>query len=524
MFIHHVRRDREDKTIKMSFFAELKRRKVIRAVITYVIVAWLTVQIAETVFDPLGLPDWSLTLVIAMAILGLPLTIVTAWAFDLTSRGFETTRPEPVAVPDSDDGTPALAVLPFMDMSPDHDNEYFADGMTEELLNVLAKAGGIRVASRTSSFAFKGKDSDIKTVSKKLNVGHVVEGSVRKSGNRLRITAQLIEAATDSHLWSETYDRDLDDIFAIQDDIAGEIGKVLRCTLSSTNLTGAPCSNCEAYDIYLRGRSFLFKGGLTDVAHAVALFNRATEMDPGFARAWEDLAVAYAQQAIYYEGGDAEKAAADDASLKAITLAPDSGSTHAARGMAHLASKRYEEAATEFEMAIALDPTLGRAHYNYARAKFHQGDFEKALELFGKAIEVDPDDFESPLLATPIYQRLGRPEEADSAAREGVLRAERHLADYPDSQRAYYLGAGGLMHLGQRDRAFDWAEKSLAIDPSDPAIRYNMGCFYAQAGEIDKAFECLEDSITSRTWFENDLDLEPLREDPRYQELLGNLD
>ena len=508
----------------MSFFAELKRRKVIRAILTYVIVAWLVMQIAETVFEPLGLPPWTLTLVIALALLGLPLTVVIAWAFDLTSKGFEATRPEPAAVPDSDDGTPALAVLPFMDMSPEHDNEYFADGMTEELLNVLAKAGGIRVASRTSSFAFKGKDSDIKTVAKKLNVGHVVEGSVRKSGNRLRITAQLIETATDSHLWSETYDRDLDDIFAIQDDIAGEIGKVLRCTLKSTNLPDAPCTNCEAYDIYLRGRSFLFKGGLTDIAHAVALFNRATEIDPDFARAWEDLAVAYAQQAIYFEGGDAEKSAADEASQKALTLAPNSGSTHAARGMAHLASKRYEKAASEFEMAIVLDPTLGRAHYNYARARFHQGDFEKALELFAKAAEVDPDDFESPMLAAPIYQRLGRLEEANDAARQGVLRAERHLADYPDSQRAYYLGAVGLIHLGKRERAFDWAEKSLAIDPGDPAIRYNMGCFYAQAGEIDKAFEYLEDSITSRTWFENDLDLEPLREDPRYRELLDNLE
>jgi adenylate cyclase len=508
----------------MSFFAELKRRKVIRATVTYVIVAWLVMQIAETVFEPLGLPPWSLTLVITLALLGLPLTIVMAWAFDLTSRGFEAARPDPAAVPDSDDGTPAIAVLPFIDMSPDHDNEYFADGMTEELLNVLAKAGGIRVASRTSSFAFKGKNSDIKTVSQKLNVGHIVEGSVRKSGNRLRITAQLIEAATDSHLWSETYDRDLDDIFAIQDDIAGEIGRVLRCTLNPGDMPGAACSNCEAYDVYLRGRSFLYRGGLTDVAHAVALFNRATEIDPDFARAWEDLAVAYAQQAIYFEGGEAERDAAENASQKAIALAPNSGSTHAAGGMAHLASKRYEEAATEFELAIALDPTLGRAHYNYARAKFHQGDFDKALELFEKATEVDPDDFESPLLATPIYQRLGRLEEANDAARQGVLRAERHLADYPDSQRAYYLGANGLLHLGQRDRAFNWAEKSLAIDPSDPAIRYNMGCFYAQAGEIDKAFECLEDSITSQTWVENDLDLEPLRDDPRYQELLKSLE
>ncbi len=507
----------------MSFVTELKRRKVIRATITYVVVAWLVIQIAETVFEPLGLPGWSLTLVIALAFLGLPLTIVMAWAYDLTSRGFEATVPDPAAVPDSDDGKPSIAVLPFVDMSADHDNEYFSDGLTEELLNVLAKSGEMRVASRTSAFAFKGKDSDIKTVSQKLNVGHVVEGSVRKAGDKVRITAQLIEAATDSHLWSETYDREMDDIFAIQDDIAGKIGKVLECALKPELLVGAKPCNCEAYDIYLRGRSFLLKAGLNDVAHAVALLTRATEIDPKFARAWEDLAVAYAQQAIYYEGGDAEKAAAYEASAKALALSHESGSTHAARGMAHLANMQFDDAADEFERAIALDPNLGRAHYNYARACFHQGQFEKALELFARATEVDPDDFESPLLAAPIYRRLGMEEEAAEAASQGVLRAERHLADFPESQRAYYLGAGGLLELGKRDKAFDWAEKSLAIDPGDPAIRYNMGCFYAKAGEIDKAFECLEDSITSRSWIENDLDLESLREDPRYQKLLDSL-
>jgi adenylate cyclase len=207
-----------------------------------------------------------------------------------------------------------------------------------------------------------------------------------------------------------------------------------------------------------------------------------------------------------------------------VALAPGRGDAHAARGIAHLASEEYEEAAIECDRAIELDPSLWKAYYNYARASYHQGQMEEALGLFEKAAKINGSDYQSPLLAAPIYKRLGDAENAEKSAREGVDRAETFLEDHPDNHRAFYLGAGALLDLGERKRAFEWARKALAIDPSDPSIRYNMGCFYAKAGEIDQAFEYLQDSITSRSWIEHDPDLDPIREDPRYQKLLESLE
>jgi TolB-like protein len=195
-----------------NFLEELKRRKVIRAVAAYVIVGWLLIQVAETTFEPIGLPPWGLTLVIVLIVMGLPLAAILAWGFDITASGIEKT-PKDAAATVASEG-PSLAVLPFPDMSAEHDQEHFCDGLTEELLNVLSRIPKLRVASRTSSFSFKGKATDLKSAAEKLQVAHILEGSVRKSGKRIRVTAQLIEAASDSHLWSETYDRELDDIFA----------------------------------------------------------------------------------------------------------------------------------------------------------------------------------------------------------------------------------------------------------------------------------------------------------------------
>jgi len=204
-----------------DFIEELKRRKVIRVVVAYIFVGWVLIQIAETTFAPIGLPPWTLTLVIVLVILGLPLAAILAWGFDITPEGIAKEDGGRLQTATADG--PSIAVLPFPDMSAEKDQEHFCDGLTEELLNVLTRIPKLRVASRTSSFAFKGKEINLKEAAEKLQVAHILEGSVRKSGTKIRVTAQLIEASSDSHLWSETYDRELDDIFAIQDDIAAHI-------------------------------------------------------------------------------------------------------------------------------------------------------------------------------------------------------------------------------------------------------------------------------------------------------------
>jgi adenylate cyclase len=315
-----------------AFLDELRRRKVHRVAIAYLVGAWLVLQTSDIILPAMGLPVESISLVLGLLVLGFPLALVLSWFFDFKTSGIELTNDTVSEQPAVEESTPSVAVLPFADMSPDHDNEYFADGLTEELLNVLSKAGGMRVASRTSSYAFKGKNADIKTVATKLNVAHVIEGSVRKSGNLLRITSQLIEVATDSHIWSETYDRELNDIFAIQDEIATQIANALRVQLTPQKLTQCTTENVRAYDYFLRGRSYFNTFGQKNVWLAIEMYETAAESDPTFARAWAGIAISKATLAmVFMVDNDDRKAtidAAREAAKRSIELAPELADSH----------------------------------------------------------------------------------------------------------------------------------------------------------------------------------------------------
>lgn len=511
-----------------KLITELRQRNVIKVAAVYLVAGWAVMQIADIMFPALDLPEWTVTLVAALLIIGFPVSLALAWAFEVTPDGVRRERkrgpkhrhePE-IALPDDK----SIAVLPFVDMSEAGDQGYFSDGLTEELLNVLSRAGDVRVSSRTSSFAYKGKNLAARTIAGRLQVAYLLEGSVRRSDDRIRITAQLIQAATDSHVWSDSYDRQPGDIFAVQDDIANKIATALHVTLSPRSLRGVTTSDPQAYDFFLRGRDYYHRGGLTDMAHAVTMYTRATEIDPGFTRAWIDLAFTYAQQVIYYEGGEAEQADACEAAERAVELAPDSAESRTALGVAQLAGEHYAEAKEELDKAIDLDPSLWDALYWHARVAVHEGDIPTAIDYFERAAGVNPDDFESPALAAGLAKGLVDEAAQRRLAQQAVERVERYVEDHPDNSRAFYLGAGAQLTLGRQKRARAWARRALEVDPNDPAIRYNLGCFYARAGDPDKAFECLEGSITSRSWIENDADLESLREDPRYRRLLERLD
>jgi adenylate cyclase len=414
----------------------------------------------------------------------------------------------------------SIAVLPFLDLSAGHDNEYFADGLAEELLNVLCSIGGLRVSSRTSCFSFKGKDVDIPAVAGKLKVAHVLEGSVRKDGNRIRITAQLIEAATDSQLWSDTYEREMEDIFAIQRDIAQKIVAALRLRLDPHDLPAVTTQSAKAYDCYLRGRSFVHKFGPQSLRFAIDTFRRATEIDPQFARAWAGLADAHAIMAIYYDRNPDHRRQADEASVKAVALAPGLAEAHVSRGLSLLASEAYAEAEAEFVAAIERAPRMFEGYYHAGRSCIHQGRLDRALEFFKQASTVSPEDYNVPLIAAPIYRSFGDLDRARELERRGVELAERHLEVNPDSARPYYLGSTALMEMGQMDKALDWVRRAIAIDPTDQATLYNVACFYAQAGRTDEALDCLEKAALSPTWLQNDTELNPIREHPRFKALL----
>ena len=426
--------------------------------------------------------------------------------------------------------TKSIAVLPFVNMSADPENEYFTDGIAEEIINALTKVQALRVASRTSSFAFKGKNQDIRQVGEQLNVGTVLEGSVRKAGTKLRVTAQLVNVTDGYHLWSERYDRELQDVFAIQDEIAGNIVRALSVVLSDAEkraIEKAPTDNVAAYDYYLRGRQFFHQFRRTGIQFARRMFERAIEVDPNYALAYAGVADCCAFLFMYWDGSNSNLESADSASRKALELDPELAEAHASRGFAVSLSKRYDDARTEFETALRLNPKLYEAHYLYARACFQEGKLEEAVRHYQDAARVRPEDYQALLLMQAPLKGLGRKAEAEAALRQGLQVAERYVELNPDDARALYLGAGALAQLGQRDRALEWTKRAFSIDPEDSGVLYNVACSYALLGRIDDAIACLEKAVQNgfghREWLENDSDLNALRADPRFQTLRARL-
>jgi adenylate cyclase len=415
-------------------------------------------------------------------------------------------------------------------MSGESENEYFSDGISEEILNLLTKLPQLKVASRTSSFNFKGKEVSIPMVARELGVGTVLEGSVRRAGERVRITAQLIEADSDSHLWSETYDREMKDVFAIQDDIAQSIVKALQVTLSPQErraMQSVATSDPEAYDYYLRGRNYMYSMARRDYEHAIRMFEQAIKLDSKYALAYAGLADAYSHMYRYVEATLENVERANRASEQAVVLDRDSAEAHASRGMALFISERYDEAEAEFETAIARNPNLFEAWYYYGLASSSQGRIEKAAQLYTKASEVNPADFQVPMFLAMAYASLGQKQE-EMRVRLGALGTlERHLKLNPHDTRAIYFAAQNLYRIGEKDKAVAMAEQAMKQGMNEPVVLYNVACFYTGMGDKEHAIDLLEQAVDQgwgdRAWMENDSDLVALHDEPRFQALLSRL-
>ena len=424
----------------------------------------------------------------------------------------------------------SIAVLPFADMSPGKDQDYFCEGIAEEIINALTKIDALRVASRSSAFAFKGQNQDIRKVGERLSVGTVMEGSVRKAGNRIRITAQLINVADGYHLWSERYDRDLEDVFAVQDEIAESIVKALRVVLTEEEkraIEQPRSENIEAYEYYLRGRQFFYQFREKALQFARRMFTRAIEIDPEYARAYAGIADCSSQLYKYWDASAANLEQADAASRKALELAPDLAEAHAARGFALTLGGQHEEANREFETAIRLNPKLYEGYLYYANARFAEGKHDEAATLFERAGAVRPEDYQAPGLRGLCYAALNRTAEMRAAFTVAVRNAERHIELNPDDPRARYLGAIALCRLGDTDRGLRWGDEALALDPDDAGVLYNLACLNAVAGRTERALGLLERAVQNgfghREWIENDPDFNTLRGQPGFQALLQRL-
>jgi len=424
----------------------------------------------------------------------------------------------------------SIAVLPFVTLSADPETEYFGDAMAEEILNALAKVTALRVASRTSSFAFKGRNEDIAEIARKLRASAVLEGSVRRAGNRIRVTAQLIDAEEGFHLWSERYDRELADVFAIQDEIASRIVESLQVVLTEQERRAMPVDRADvrAYEYYLRGRQLANQVRRDGYEGALRMYQRAVEIDPGYARAYAGMADCYAWIHMYYEASEAMARRADEASRRALELDPTSAEAHASRGFALSLEKRYAEARAEFAKAVALAPTLFEAHYLFGRVSWAEGRKEEAAQHFLDASQVRPDDFQSLAMLSTVYDGLKQYDEAVPLYRTVVDRVRRHLELYPEDARALYHGAIALRRVGEDEEAKAWAERALAAVGDDASALYNLGCFHAIGGDIEQAFACLDRAVdcgfAHREWMEHDADLDGrMRGDPRWARLLARL-
>jgi adenylate cyclase len=425
---------------------------------------------------------------------------------------------------------PSVAVLPFVDMSQDKDQAYFCEGLAEEIINALARVKDLRVASRTSAFQFRTGNLDSREIGQRLRVGALLEGSVRKADNRLRIAVQLTNTESGYQLWSTRFEREFRDIFAIQDEIAQSVVGALRVTLTPEErgaLRRAPTTDVQAYDYYLRGRKFYYHYNRRDIEFAIQLFSKAVELDPAYVLAHAGLADCWSYIYLYARRTEEARRNADAASLRAVELDEESAQAQVSRALALSLSNRDEQAERAFAAALRLDPNLFEAHYCYARHCFVRGDLEKAARLYQQAMQVRPEGYQAPLLVAQIYDDLGRASDARASRELGIRIAESCLKANPDDARAVYMVANGMVALGQIERGREWAGRALAMQPDEPMVLYNVACVYALLGQLEEAIGCLEKAVrnglTQKGWFEHDSNLDSLRGDARFQALLKKL-
>jgi TolB-like protein/Tfp pilus assembly protein PilF len=573
-----------------EFLQEVKRRNVFRVAIVYLIAGWLTMQVVDVMFPALNIPPWLTSLVAALLLIGFPFALIFAWAFEMTPEGIrrekDVDRSQSITGQtgrklnhvalgilaialafmlvdkfflSSESGVgggeikPSIAVLPFVNMSDDADNEYFSDGLSEELLNLLAKVPQLHVAGRTSSFQFKGDNQDLRQIGDMLNVANVLEGSVRQSGARLRITAQLIKAETGYHLWSETYDRELTDVFAIQDEIAANVVDALRVELLGGEVPKPVhgTDDIEAYNLYLRALHISDRTTEADIRKAEEALNKAVEIDPNFVQAYAQLASIH-QMLVSGFVGDGSKDFAEgfrqvhEYADAALAIDPDNPDALMAKGSATMAGDfNHGVAARYYERALAVDPNNVDAMSWLAFMRSSQERHDEAVALIERVIELDPLSVMAQRALGDVYRIAGRTEDA--------MRVYEDLLEYqPDTARAH----GRIARIFLANGDFDAAAPHVAAEPvrwvremylimlnsrgedSDAfqaAARdygeaygesnsYQLAEIYGFVGDLDNLFKWLDTAIRVRdpgtTWLQTSEFLVAAHDDPRWPEMV----
>jgi adenylate cyclase len=423
--------------------------------------------------------------------------------------------------------TKAIAVLPFENISAEKENDYFGDGLTEELIANLSRLKDIGVVSRTTSMQYKGTKKDIKTIGKELGAQYILEGSVRKYQDNLRITVQLIDVVNDRQLWAETYKGKLADVFDIQEQVSQQIVDALMVKLTPTEkivLTKRPTVNAEAFDLCLRARDYLYRFNKSNLKMAIQLFQKAIELDARYASAYAGLGESYATLYQLFERNDSWLDRSIESCLKALMYDSSLSEAYAALSLSYFNKQSLDEALDASKKAIELDPNNFLGYWILARI-YHLTDQDaEALEMLEKVISLNPDFYSAYGDLRLIYERLGDIEKLNSSLQRSLEVYPRYLARHPDDARAHMFFAIDLAQSNKNEMAKIEAETALELNPSDPLMLYNAACFYARLGEKKLAVEALRNSVAAGhedfEWFKRDTDLDGIRDEPGYLELM----
>jgi TolB-like protein/cytochrome c-type biogenesis protein CcmH/NrfG len=481
-----------------NFFVELKRRKVYSVAVTYAVVGWLLIQVVTQVFPPFEIPNWAQRLVILAIIIGFPIALVLAWLFDFTRHGIiRTDDPQPDAKIDiaqpADSAEKSIAVLPFNDLSPARDNDYFSEGIAEELLGALAKIDGLRVAARRSSFWFKGKEAELSEIAGKLNVEHVLEGSVRRDGNRVRVTAELIDACEGFTIWSETYERELQGIFALQDEITRSIVDALKLKLAIS--PPPPSRSPDAYDAYLHGLFYSDKSTEDALRRSLEFFQRALDKDPQFSRPWTGIAKAWLWLADAYVPPLEAYPKVREAAGNALKI--DDGEAEAHVYLAEtkrILDWNLDGAEAEFNRALELEPNSTPSNYFVAALYAARGDRDQALAYLRRTTKIDPASLWVSNFACELYRYFGLNDEAIAAG-------ERALQLDPAFVHGEPLLAALYREMGRFDDAIALYKKAQALTGR---TGFGLAITYARINRPKEARQTLDAAVAGRPYTPGD--------------------
>jgi adenylate cyclase len=421
----------------------------------------------------------------------------------------------------------AVAVLPFDNISPDPETDYFSDGLTEELIARLSLVNDIKLISRWASMQHKGRGQDINAVGNALGARYIVGGGVRRFQDSVRITVQLVDVATNLQLWGNTYKGKLDDIFDIQEQVAQQIVEALKLKLSLSerlSLTKRPTLNVEAYDLYLRGQDQLYRLTKRSVEYAIQLFEKAIELDSRYAAAYAGCSSAYGQMYQLIAREERYRELAQEFSFKALMYDNNLSEAYRAMGLSYFLWGKLNEATASCTKAIEIDPDDFIAHWTLGRIYFTEGRLEQALELFRRVAEIKPSFYAGHMDVAQACMGLGLHEEAATVNRRLLEIMPNYLLQNPDDARARLIYASKLGMAGRKEEAIREGTKALVLSPGDPVMLYNAACLYVSLGESDRAIDALRQAVeagyTNLGWMQNDPDLVPLREHPEFVALV----